>query len=276
MNCKEEIQPVEAESCDYEKDGLLYCGVCHEPKEVFIPEKLRLGSLQKHTVPCACRRKEDEEMKIRMQREAHESEVRRLKEECFDYRIMTGWTFESSILDEKILRIGQKYVEHWQEILADNHGLLLWGTVGTGKTYFAACIANGLLEKEVPVRMTNLAAIMNCKYEKRAELIQSLNSYDLLIIDDFGMERETSFGMETVYQVIDGRYMTNKPLILTTNLSLKALQQPSDLDHKRIYDRILEMTSGVRFAGEDFRADRRKAKKKQLDDIFDISPKRCI
>lgn len=273
MNWKTEIPTGEAENCDYEKDGLLYCGVCREPKEAFFPENLRLGRLQKHPVSCACRRKEDEEIEIRMRREAHESEVRRLKEECFDYRIMTGWTFENSILDENKLRIGQKYVEHWQEVLAGNHGLLLWGTVGTGKTYFAACIANGLLEKEVPVRMTNLAAIMNCKYEKRAELIQSLNTYDLLIIDDFGMERETSFGMETVYQVIDGRYMTNKPLILTTNLSLKALQDPSDLDHRRIYDRILEMTSGVRFAGEDFRADRRKAKKNILDEIFDVSPK---
>lgn len=275
MNRKIENPPVETMNRDYKKDGLLYCGVCHEPKEAFFPEHLRSSRLEKHPVPCACRRKEDEERENRMQREAHESEVRRLKEQCFDYRIMTSWTFESSILDEKKVRIGQKYVEQWEEILAGNHGLLLWGTVGTGKTYFAACIANALLDKEVPVRMTNLAAIMNCKYEDRAGLIQSLNGYDLLIIDDFGMERDTSFGMETVYQVIDGRYMTNKPLILTTNLSLEALQHPSDLEHKRIYDRILEMTSGIRFIGEDFRVDRRKAKKKMLDEIFGVSAKRC-
>ena len=61
------------------------------------------------------------------------------------------------------------------------------GPAGTGKTYFAACIANALLEKEVPVRMTNLAYVMNCRYEERADLIKALCSYRLLILDDFGM-----------------------------------------------------------------------------------------
>ena len=42
-----------------------------------------------------------------------------------------------------------------------NHGLLLWGKVGTGKSYFAGCIANALMEQEIPVRMTNFALILN-------------------------------------------------------------------------------------------------------------------
>ena len=36
----------------------------------------------------------------------------------------------------------------------------LWGSVGTGKSFFAACIANALMEKEIPVRMTNFAAVL--------------------------------------------------------------------------------------------------------------------
>ena len=159
-------------------------------------------------------------------------------------------------------------MEGWSEIFKDNLGLLLWGKVGTGKTYFAACIANALLEKEIPVRMTNLAAIMNCGYEERAGLIQSLNRFDLLIMDDFGMERDTSYGMETVYQVIDGRYLTHKPLIVTTNLPLESLHHPADIEHKRIYDRVLEMTSGVCFRGENLRADRSREKKELLDNIL--------
>lgn len=41
----------------------------------------------------------------------------------------------------------------------ENIGLLLWGGVGTGKSFLAGCIANDLMELEVPVRMTNFARI---------------------------------------------------------------------------------------------------------------------
>ena len=49
-----------------------------------------------------------------------------------------------------------RYVEQWQTMRAENLGLLLWGGVGTGKSFLAGCIANALMEQEVPVRMTNL------------------------------------------------------------------------------------------------------------------------
>ena len=53
------------------------------------------------------------------------------------------------------------YADHFDEMEKENIGYLLWGAVGTGKSYFAACIANALMEEEIPVRMTNFAAILN-------------------------------------------------------------------------------------------------------------------
>ena len=49
------------------------------------------------------------------------------------------------------------YVENWLTMQAENIGYLLWGGVGTGKSYFAGCVANALMEQEVAVRMTNFA-----------------------------------------------------------------------------------------------------------------------
>lgn len=49
------------------------------------------------------------------------------------------------------------YVVHWSEMKAKSIGLLLWGDVGTGKSFFAGCIANALLEQGVPVLMTNFS-----------------------------------------------------------------------------------------------------------------------
>ena len=138
----------------------------------------------------------------------------------------------------------------------ENIGYLLWGGVGTGKSYFAGCIANALMEQEVAVRMTNFALILNdltASFEGRNEYIARLCRSPLLILDDFGMERGTEYGLEQVYNVIDSRYRSRRPLIATTNLSLQDLQHPQDTAHARIYDRLLEMCAPIRFSGENFR-----------------------
>ena len=148
------------------------------------------------------------------------------------------------------------YVARWEQIKDGNYGLLLWGRLGTGKSYFAGCIANALMEQEVPVCMTNFAAILNdlaASFAGRNEYISRLCSFPLLIIDDFGMERGTEYGLEQVYNVIDSRYRSNKPLIVTTNLTLHELQTPPDTAHARIYDRLISMCSPVRFTGKNFR-----------------------
>ena len=139
---------------------------------------------------------------------------------------------------------------------SENIGYLLWGNVGTGKSYFAGCIANALMEQEIPVCMTNFAMILNNLFtsaEGRNEYITRLCAYPLLILDDFGMERGTEYGLGQVYNVIDSRYRSNKPLITTTNLTLEQMQHPQDTAHARIYDRMLEMCVPVCFTGGNFR-----------------------
>ena len=59
------------------------------------------------------------------------------------------------------MEIAHFYVEHWEIMREENIGYLLWGKVGTGKSYFGGCIANALMEQEVAVRMTNFSAILN-------------------------------------------------------------------------------------------------------------------
>ena len=94
-------------------------------------------------------------------------------------------------------------MEHWEDMRTDNIGCLFWGGVGTGKSYLAGCIANALMEKEIPVHMTNFALILNdlaASFENRNEYISRLCRYPLLILDDFGMERGTEYGAGTGVQ----------------------------------------------------------------------------
>ena len=157
------------------------------------------------------------------------------------------------------IRWAKKYVAEWRKVKAENLGLLLWGDVGTGKSFAAACIANALLEQMVPVLMTNFSKILNqmgAMYtEERYQYIASLNHYSLLIIDDLGIERSTEYAKEQVYAVIDERYKANLPLIITTNLTINEIRNPENVADARIYSRVLEMCTPVHVGG----ADRRQA-----------------
>ena len=102
----------------------------------------------------------------------------------------------------------------------------------------------------------NFALMLNgltASFEGRNDYIARLCCAPLLILDDFGMERGTEYGLEQVYNVIDSRYRSRRPLIITTNLSLQDLQHPQDTAHARIYDRLLKMCAPIRFSGENFR-----------------------
>lgn len=83
--------------------------------------------------------------------------------------------------------------------------------------------------------------------------MDKLCRYPLLIIDDFGMERGTEYALEQIYSIVDSRYRSQKPLIVTTNLTLDEIRHPQDTAHARIYDRLLEMCVPISCIGVSLR-----------------------
>ena len=228
-------------AADYHGDnGLLYCGKCQTPKEAFFPKGLVLMGKNKHPVECACHKAERERQEATVKEQKHLDLVRRLKADGFSDSAMLDWTFANDNGRSPQIRHAHRYVEQWQTMHSENIGLLLWGGVGTGKSFLAGCIANALMEQEVPVCMTNFAHILNelnNSFSGRNEVVDRLCRYPLLIIDDFGMERGTEYALEQIYNIVDSRYRSRKPLIVTTNLMLDELRHPQDTAHARIYDR---------------------------------------
>lgn len=253
------------------KDGLLYCGKCHKPKEAYFPEGRTLFGRDRHPAECECQRASREEREKAIRHREHLQTVDRLKEKGFTDRSMRAWTFENDNGRTPQMKYARHYVEHFEEMKADNTGYLLWGGVGTGKSYLAGCIANALMEKEISVCMTNFSAILNdlkSGFDDKNAYIGQLCRYPLLIIDDFGMERDTSYGLEQLYNVIDSRYRSRKPLIVTTNLTLQELQNPEDTAHSRIYDRVLEMCVPIHFSGESYRKETAQNKLERLKEVL--------
>ena len=196
---------------------------------------------------------------------------RELKRRGFTDPTMRDWTFEND--NGEIRRPGLP-AGMW------NTGRICEPTISAacsgaawepGKAALAGCIANALMEKEIPVHMTNFALILNdlaASFENRNEYISRLCRYPLLILDDFGMERGTEYGLEQVFNVIDSRYRSGKPLIVTTNLTLDDLRNPEDTAHSRIYDRLLSMCVPVRFTGDNFRQETAQRKMESMKKLI--------
>ncbi len=249
-------------------DNLLYCILCHTPIEKRIERQLEgkysIFKDGKYSVPCKCRSEQITKRREQDEKLRHEKAVESLKNQGFKDRKMIEWTFKNDNGTTPNISTAKKYVENFAKMKDDNIGLLLWGDVGTGKSFFASCIANSLIEQEIRVIMTNFAYVLNELLDlqtNKNEYINTLNRNTLVIIDDFGAERNTPYALEQLYNVIDSRYTSNKPLIVTTNLTLAELHDKNlDTQYRRLYDRILEMCVPIQFQGTSKRNENAKSK----------------
>ena len=87
----------------YGKDGLLYCGKCHTPKEAFFAKGIALMGKNKYPIECSCQRIERTKQEALINQQKHNDLVRRLKAEGFSDPAMLNWTFEK--VDSKLQKI---------------------------------------------------------------------------------------------------------------------------------------------------------------------------
>ena len=261
-------QAIKAEEGDYiGEDGLLYCHKCNTRKQT---EVMLFGSIRRPMCMCKCaaakRAAEEDEYK----RKEFEERVKELRRVGFPEAEMRNWTFSNDDLtNEQITKAAQRYVENFSELRKSGKGLLLYGNTGTGKTYTACEIANALIDQGYPVLVTNFARILNTlqgTFEKQ-EYIDNFQSYQLLVIDDLGIERDTAYAKEQVFNIIDSRYRSGLPMIITTNLTMEKIKNPEDIENRRIYDRILERCFPIEVGGS---SRRRKAVREDYDTMKNL------
>jgi len=254
---QEEVNP--EKPGDYIDDtGLLVCGVCGQRKQY---RTILPFSDIEITVPVICYCKE-KELKDEMDKKQYEEKLRRI-EEIREASLIPG-ELKNAKFSEYICRaenkraytVANNYVDNWETVKASGEGIIFYGGVGTGKSYTAACIANALMEQEVAVLMTSFVKILQALRQdgtNEEAYGKAIESVDLLIIDDLGAERDTAYAQEKVYNVIDSRLRTGKPMILTTNLTAQELKNPDGIGYERIYDRVMKACYPVEIAGKSMR-----------------------
>lgn len=244
------------EGCSLREDGLYHCDTCGEAREYIIPN----GFLEGRKVRCICKCLVNAKSKAEMNAQREENERRRRR--CFGsgWEQMSQWTFDND--DQRnptVTKACKSYADNFDNYYNDGAGLLMYGDVGTGKSFMAGCIANAILDKGKQVLMSNFSTLINRLqggYEDRQAFIDSLNTYSLIVIDDLGIERNTEYMQEQVFNIIDTHIRANKPIIVTTNLSMNEIFGAEDKGRKRIYQRILEHTFPIEVEGQSRRMEK--------------------
>ena len=241
---------------DFKKNGVWYCGICKTPKQTVIEFPVGSGIFRKPFSTCKCIA--DEEKAVREKKEREAAERRRTI--CFpDYPTsLQKFEADKGISDPKAMQSVRNYAENFEIMYHEKHlGLMLYGDVGTGKSFAAACIANSVLDRGYTCYFTDFDTIFNDLWDAKEKSIflNELASYDLLVIDDFGVERESDYTNEIITKVINARCRNGKPMILTTNLTPAEIN-PSNLEDRnkqRIYSRLFQMVMPIKFEGADNR-----------------------
>lgn len=139
----------------------------------------------------------------------------------------------------------------------NSENLFLQGATGLGKTHLSLAIANSVINSGYNVIYTSAPNILS-KLEKEhfnhnfqnEETEKHLTDCDLLILDDIGTEFQTSFSSAMIYNIINSRIMTQKPTMISTNLSFKEIQSAYS---KRLVSRIMGSYKRLFFIGNDIR-----------------------
>lgn len=255
------------------EDGLLYCGKCRTPKQMQLSINPATGESVPTVVPtlCSCQQEADKAAAEQERRAQFKAKMDRLNADGITCPGSMRHTFaDDDGQRPEVTAACKRYVEHWDEMVRENVGILFYGSVGTGKTFYASCIANALLDLQVPVTVTSFPRLLNLLHgtQDKQKLLDSLSRYKLLVIDDLGVERDSTFGLEQIFNVVNTRSDAHLPIIVTTNLSMEELKNPSSVSYARIYDRVLERCVPIKLTGDSRRKQNAESVKRWAQKIL--------
>lgn len=221
----------------YDENGRLFCGKCKEPKqtEYLIP---LVNPPRRMFIPCRCEREEEERYKRRIEAQNMQDTIKQLRKSGIMDVAYNSYTFEHDDgRNPKITAICKSYVDHWAEMSDIACGILFYGDVGGGKSFYAGCIVNALLEKGVPALIARLPYLVNNRL--KADNPIKLSAFKLIALDDIGVENIPP----TAFDILNDIYLANIPIICTTNLTLSELKSKANLEKWRAYDRLLQRSA---------------------------------
>lgn len=121
-------------------------------------------------------------------------------------------------------RFAYEYITSFSD--NNGRGFIFSGNPGTGKNHLAAAICNALLKTGKSCLMITVNELMQKlrnTYQHDSKMtedqfIQSIIEYDLLVLDEIGLQRGTDAERLAINQIVDQRICRIKPTGMLTNL----------------------------------------------------------
>jgi len=186
-----------------------------------------------------------------------------LKQAGFD-RIKTfaGYGFEQVQIPSSITTNELKTAA----FIENQENLILYGSVGTGKTHLATAVVVAACNQGKKVRFYRTAALVNDLIDAKttgnlSRLLKQLEKLDLLICDEWGYIPLDRQGAQLLFQVVADCY-EKKSVIITTNLEFSKWNGIF-FDEKltsAIIDRLVHYSHLLIFSGKSYRLEHSKIK----------------
>jgi DNA replication protein DnaC len=155
----------------------------------------------------------------------------------------------------------QEFIDAWP-LTSHGRGLLLMGSCGVGKTHLAVAALAEIIESGKTGRLlfTNFqeliqeiqASFDDNSAANKSEILRPLLEADLLVLDELGSQKPTTFVQDILYYVINSRYNDERTTIFTTNYFDDTVvdgQRLQDRVGERLRSRLHEMTEMIAIKG---------------------------
>ena len=148
---------------------------------------------------------------------------------------------------KEVLKAARDYVKGFH-LREEMKGLLIIGVVGSGKSHIAIAILKEIIKKgyvglyfNVPELLQKIRETYSSQSDEgEAGILDMVSETDLLVLDDLGADAASGWVRDRLYLLINRRYETNKPTIITTSFDLEELKTQLG---QRIVSRLCEMCS---------------------------------
>lgn len=249
LNSKESVFKLEYERCNC-KDAVKYWERFDKERQELLEQEERLNYIREYN-----------------------RKVDRLFSQSKIGYAMRNKTFDNFIVNPNTAEIIKNIKEYTKNITIGNEkrGLIIIGKNGVGKTHIACSIANELIKCQIPViygTLINLLSEIKHSYDEESQFsemqyIKMYSTINMLIIDDLGKEKPSAWAMEKLFTIINNRYESGLPIIITTNYNqetlLERISESGEIETaKSIISRLYEMCIGVNIVDEDHRIKRKK------------------
>lgn len=151
------------------------------------------------------------------------------------FRACTFDSYEASTEGQRhALERCRTYAVEFEENLQRGRGLILAGNIGTGKTHLACAILQYAVRRYeawgVITSAAEICRVVRASFAKGVgfsdlDVLEELAGYDLLVIDEIGVQSGSDFVPGVLSDVIDRRYQQCHPTILITNRKPQELAQ---------------------------------------------------